>query len=248
MRLSSRPRSPHTARPMPAVRSRGVVALSLVTTATLAVALHLIFVRAPVEATMGVVQKIFYFHVPSVYAMYVGFLISSIGGGAYLWKRAPKWEALAAAGAEVGVLFTMIVLITGPIWARKAWGVWWTWDPRLTTTLLTGLIYVAALVLRSTGDARGPERRFASALCLLGIPNSLLIHFSVQRWRGQHPEVLFRGGGISADMRPALYAGFLLMTFVAALLIWMRTRTERQRQTLDALEQRAAENGLWEDA
>ena len=110
------------------------------TLALFAVTLYLIFVVAPVEKQMGIVQKIFYFHVPSAYAMYLGFGASALGSAGYLIKRDAKWDALAVAGAEVGTLFCLIVLLTGPLWARKAWGVWWTWDPRLTTTLLAGMI------------------------------------------------------------------------------------------------------------
>jgi heme exporter protein C len=106
--------------------------LFFATLALFAVTLYAIFVLAPVEQQMGIVQKIFYFHVPSAYAMYVGFAVSAVGSAVYLLKRDPRWDALAVAGAEVGTLFCLIVLLTGPLWARKAWGVWWTWDPRLT--------------------------------------------------------------------------------------------------------------------
>ena len=98
--------------------------------------LWLIFGFAPQEATMGLAQKIFYFHVPSAYAMYVGFAVALVGSVGYLWKRTAFWDALAVSGAEVGLLFCAAVLITGPLWARKAWGVYWSWDPQLTVTLL----------------------------------------------------------------------------------------------------------------
>ena len=126
-------------------------AVLVVTTALFALTLYLVFAVAPVEKQMGVVQKIFYFHVPSAYAMYLGFITSAVGSAMYLVKRSPKWDAIGVAGAEVGMLFCVIVLLTGPLWARKAWGVWWTWDPRLTTTLLAGMIFAAYLALRSTG-------------------------------------------------------------------------------------------------
>ncbi|MBT8468997.1 MAG: cytochrome c biogenesis protein, partial [Deltaproteobacteria bacterium] len=137
-------------------QSGGSTAWSLIcftTLALFAVTLYTIFVVAPVEQQMGIVQKIFYFHVPSAYAMYIGFGVSAVGSAVYLLKRDPKWDALGVAGAEVGSLFCLIVLLTGPLWARKAWGVWWTWDPRLTTTLLAGMIFAAYLSLRSMGSA-----------------------------------------------------------------------------------------------
>ena len=146
------------------------------TLALFAVTLYLIFVVAPVEKQMGIVQKIFYFHVPSAYAMYLGFGASALGSAVYLIKRDAKWDALAVAGAEVGTLFCVIVLLTGPLWARKAWGVWWTWDPRLTTTLLAGMIFAAYLALRSMGDAGEVEKRFASGLALFGLKGLEVMH------------------------------------------------------------------------
>jgi heme exporter protein C len=207
---------------------------SLVLFATLAVfaaALYTIFVVAPVEQQMGIVQKIFYFHVPSAYAMYIGFFVSAVGSAVYLLKRDPRWDAVAVAGAEVGTLFCLIVLLTGPLWARKAWGVWWTWDPRLTTTLLSGMIFAAYLVLRSMGDAGEVEKRFAAGLALLGLINLPLIHYSVQRWRGVHPTVITgKGGGLESEMYWALGLSFIAFTGLAALLIWARASVERQRE------------------
>ena len=207
---------------------------SLVSIATLvlfAVTLYMIFVVAPVEKQMGIVQKIFYFHVPSAYAMYIGFTVAAVGSAVYLLKRDPRWDALGVAGAEVGMLFCLIVLLTGPLWARKAWGVWWTWDPRLTTTLLAGMIFAAYLALRSMGNAGEVEKRFASGLALFGVVDLPLIHYSVQRWRGVHPTVITgKGGGLESEMYWALSLSFLAFTGLAALLIWARASAERQRE------------------
>lgn len=211
-------------------------------------ALYAIFVMAPVELQMGIVQKIFYFHVPSAYAMYVAFVTSAVGSAVYLWRRDERWDAIAVAGAEIGLVFCLVVLITGPLWARKAWGTYWTWDPRLTTTLLAGMIYVAFNVLRGLGQAGEAEKRFASALGFLGLLLLPVIHYSVQRWRGQHPTVITRaGGGIHPDMVPALVLGFVLFTALVALLVWSRYRIERVRQRVAALELEAAESGLLEE-
>lgn len=194
------------------------------------VTLYAIFVVAPVEMQMGIVQKIFYFHVPSAYAMYVGFGVSALGSLVYLIRRDPKWDALGVAGAEVGSLFCLIVLLTGPLWARKAWGVWWTWDPRLTTTLLAGMIFAAYLALRSMGNAGEVEKRFAAGLAIFGLVDLPLIHYSVQRWRGVHPTVITgKGGGLESEMYWALGLSFLAFTGLAILLIWTRAAIERQR-------------------
>ncbi|MGB8330838.1 MAG: cytochrome c biogenesis protein CcsA [Polyangiales bacterium] len=215
-------------------QSRSTTAWSLVLFATLglfAASLYAIFVIAPVELQMGIVQKIFYFHVPSAYAMYIGFTVSAVGSAVYLLKRDPKWDAIGVAGAEVGTLFCLIVLLTGPLWARKAWGVWWTWDPRLTTTLLSGMIFAAYLALRSLGDAGEVEKRFAAGLALLGLVNLPLIHYSVQRWRGVHPTVITgKGGGLESEMYWALGLSFIAFTGLAVLLIWLRASVERQRE------------------
>ena len=227
----------------------GLAALGALTAALSLAALWAIFVHAPVERQMGIVQKIFYFHVPSAYAIYVGFTIAMVGSVGHLWKRQPRWDALAVAGAEVGLLFCTIVLITGPLWARKAWGVYWTWDPRLTTTLLAGLVFTAFVVLRGLGGAGEAEKRFASALAIVGFFLLPVIHYSVQRWRGQHPTVITRaGGGLHPDMVPALGLGFALFTALVALLVWARARAEASRLALEELETEAAARGVLEDA
>ncbi|MCA9609085.1 MAG: cytochrome c biogenesis protein CcsA [Myxococcales bacterium] len=223
--------------------------LGAVTIALMLADLYMIFVYAPFEARMGIVQKIFYFHVPSAYCMYVGFGLCGIASAGYLIRRTERWDAFAVAGAEIGLLFVVIVLITGPIWGRKAWGVWWTWDPRLTTTMLAGMIFAAYVVLRSFGDAGEAERRFASALAIVGLFILPIIHYSVQRWRGTHPTVITsRGGGLAPEMTQTLLFSLLTFTFLVAWLIWTRVRHERMRQELVALEVEAAERGLLEDA
>jgi len=230
---------PRPGAPVPFFVLAGLAATSLL------VALYLIFVVAPVEMQMGVVQKIFYFHVPSAYAMYVGFVGAGVGSAVYLARRSDRWDAFAVSAAEVGVVFCLVVLITGPLWARKAWGVYWTWDPRLTTTLLAGMIFLAYLSLRSFGEAGEAERRFSAALAVVGLCLVPVIHYSVQRWRGQHPTVISRGGGgLHPDMVPALVASFVAFTLLVAVLIYARTRVELERRRLEALELDSAELGL----
>jgi heme exporter protein C len=249
------PRSSRT----PRARARSIAgsaaasALTFVTALALCVTLYAIFVVAPVELQMGVVQKIFYFHVPSAYAMYLGFAVSAVASAVYLGTRNDRWDALAVAGAEVGALFCAVVLVTGPLWARKAWGTFWTWDPRLTTTLLAGMVFFAYLVLRSFGGASGAigevEKRFAAGLAVFGLLDLPIIHYSVQKWRGTHPTVITgKGGGLHPEMRPALILGFVLFSLLAALLIWQRARVERLRQRCEALELEAAERGLLEES
>jgi heme exporter protein C len=209
--------------------------------------LYAIFVIAPVEQQMGIVQKIFYFHVPSANAMYLGFITAAVSSAMYLWKRDDRWDAVAVAGAEVGMAFCVAVLVSGPLWARKAWGVWWTWDPRLTTTLLAAMVFVAYLVLRAFGGGE-VEKRFAAGLAIIGLLDIPLIKYSVQRWRGTHPTVISgQGGGIHADMVPALVLSLLFIVVLAIALIWLRARAERVRQSIEAIELQAASAGLLEE-
>ncbi len=234
--------------PTPSGTPLGFLLLAALTAVLMTITLYLIFYVAPTELQMGIVQKIFYFHVPSAYAMYIGFGLCVIGSAMFLVKQSDAWEAFAVGGAEVGSMFCLIVLITGPLWARKAWGTYWTWDPRLTTTLLIGMIYVAYLLLRNLGATGEAERKFAAGLGLLGGALMPIIHYSVQLWRGQHPTVITaKGGGLHADMKTALLFAFITFTALAILLIWARARAERDRQRVITLELDAAELGVLEE-
>src|SRR5580704_15385165 len=205
-----------------------------------------IFLRTPIEARMGIVQKIFYFHVPSWYGMYIGAAACFVGSIGYLVRPTDVRDAFARAGAETAVAFGAIGLITGPLWGAKAWGTFWTWDPRLTTALLSFLIYAAYLVLRGfAGDGPG-ERRFSAALGVIGAANLPIIHYSVQKWGGQHPMVITgNGGGLQhPDMKLALAGGFICFTLLAPLVLWLRTRIELARSRLQRAEEDAIDLGL----
>src|SRR6202044_782472 len=220
--------------------------LLAVTTLTVVGELYFIFLVTPIEARMGIVQKIFYFHVPCWYAMYIGAGACFLGSLAYLARATDARDAFARAGAEVAVVFGAIGLITGPLWGAKAWGHFWTWDPRLTTALLSFLIYVAYLVLRAfAGDGTG-EKRFSAALGVLGAANLPIIHYSVQKWGGQHPTVITgSGGGLqNGDMKIALAGGFLCFTLIAALMLWARARVELAQSRLSRAEADAIDLGL----
>jgi heme exporter protein C len=210
------------------------------------VALHIIFYRAPVEATMGIVQKIFYFHVPAAVSMYIGATTCFVGSAGYLARGTRRWDALARSGAEVAVVMGLMVLISGPLWGAKAWGVYWTWDPRLTTSMLSILIYVAYVVMRSFAGDGDAERKFAAALGVLGAANLPIIHYSVQKLGGNHPRVISSGGGGLGhpDMILALNMGFLTFMLLSALLIWSRYRLEVSKNRLQQIEEEALELGV----
>lgn len=220
-------------------------ALSALTATLFLGALYQIFAVAPVEATMGIVQKIFYFHVPAAYAMYLGAAACLVGSAWFLATGNDKGDAIGQAGAELAVAFGAIVVLSGPLWARKAWGAYWTWDPRLTTTLLALLIYVAYIVLRGFGGEGESEKRFAAALGILGVADLPIIHYSVKKWSGQHPTVITKGGGgLDPRMVPALLLSLAAFTAVFALLLWARARGELLARKVRHLEEEALDAGL----
>jgi len=198
----------------------------------------------------GLAQKIFYFHVPSAYAMYLSGGVGFIASVLYLLKATDARDAWAKAGAECAACFGSLVLTSGPLWAKKAWGVYWTFEPRLTSLLLTVLVYAAIVVLRGFGGSGEAERRFAAGLTIIGTIVLPIIHYSVQLWGGNHPTVISKGGGGLHDprMTQALLIGFLAMTLLAALLLWVRARLALGASRLAALEETAAAAGLGESS
>jgi len=213
------------------------LALLGITLAVFVVDINIIFLNTPIERSMGIVQKIFYFHVPAAYAMYLGAGACFVGSVAYYVSPTDGRDAFARAGAETAVAFGLIVLITGPLWAAKAWGRYWTWDPRLTTSLLSVLIYAAYVVLRAFAGDGEAEKKFAAALGVIGAANLPIIHYAVKLWSSQHPEVIgSRGGGIDKSMYPAFFLSLGAFTLLAAVLLWARTRLEISRSRLRQLQ------------
>ncbi len=202
----------------------------------MAVSQVFIYRYAPVERTMGVVQKIFYTHLPLAWWALASFCVVCIAGFIYLYTRNRRWDAIAGAAAEVGVVFSGLALISGSMWARHSWGVWWTWDPRLTTTLVLWFLYAGYLVLRQADMAS--ERR--SSLCaVVGIVAFLdvpLVFLSARLWRSIHPAVFAaQGGGLEPEMRLAAVITVLSFGLLWAALVGLRTRQYCWRVRLDAM-------------
>jgi heme exporter protein C len=186
--------------------------------------------RAPFESTMGLVQKIFYFHVPSWFAMFLSTFVCGIASIVFLFSRRRAADALAAAAAELVVVFGLIGLITGPLWARRAWGVWWQWDAKLTTALVLWLIFVAYLLLRRYG---GPgSERLAAGLALFGMANVPFVYWSVHIWRTVHPLTTVVPT-LPAPMAGPLWLGVSAFLLLAIILLTLRARLERLRRELD---------------
>lgn len=196
------------------------------------VAPYLIFFSAPVLPELGLIQKIFFFHVPSAWAMFLSAFVCAFGSAAFLFKRRRWGDELATAAAELTVVFGVLVLTTGPLWARKAWGHYWEWDVRLTTVFILFLIFIAVLLARRYG---GPaSRRIAAGLALFGAADVPLVYLSVKLWRTIHPKTTVVTS-MHPDMRPAFFVSLTLFTLLYLVLLWIRLNLERSRGRLDAL-------------
>ena len=186
--------------------------------------------NAPIDRTQGVIQKILYVHPPLAYGAYLGFVITAVGGALYLWKQRAIYDQFAVAGAEVGVVFCTLMMVTGPIWAKGTWGHWWTWDPRLTLTLLLWFVYLAYLLLRSFTEGSERTARFAAIYGVAGTALIPLNYFVIQLSGGRsvHPENLERGS-LGAGMGwPFVFAN--LAAFVAFVwLVALRWEVEARR-------------------
>lgn len=182
----------------------------------------------PTETSMGIVQRIFYFHVPAAITAYLAFAVAFVGSILYLVKRKLAWDNLAHSSVEIGVLFNTMVLVSGPLWARPSWGTWWPWDPRTTTFLIMWLMYVAYLLLRAYVPDREQCARFSAVLAIVAALNIPLVYYSVQWWRSIHPVVFGpKGGGIEPRMQTALLLALLTFFLLYGLLLVHRTRLAR---------------------
>jgi len=191
-----------------------------------------LIVAAPQEPVMGFVQKIFYFHVPCASLLFLSTFVCAGGSIAYLFKGSEAGDRLAVSSAELAVLFGACTLITGPLWGRKAWGVWWQWDARLTSALLLQLMMVAYLLARRYAGPAG--RKLSAALALFAAIDVPLVYKSVDIWRTVHPRTTVVPT-LDARMRPAFWSAFALMILVWSVLLAVRLRLERARADLVAL-------------
>jgi len=188
--------------------------------------------RAPYESTMGLVQKIFYFHVPAGIVMFAAALVCGISSALFLARGRLEHDRRALAAGELTVIFGTIMLVTGPLWARKAWGVWWQWEARLTSTLVLTLIFVAYLLLRRYG---GPgSERLGAVLAVFGMVNVPFVYWSVNVWRTMHPRTTVVPT-LDPSMRPAFWWCMVAFFVLFGGLLTLRVRLEEQRAALDRL-------------
>ena len=219
---------------------RSVPGLLLVTLGMFAVAPFLVL-NAPHESTMGLVQKIFYFHAPSGMVMFLGAFVSGTASALFLFRGSQRADRVALAAAELTVLLGCIVLVTGPLWARKAWGVWWQWDARLTSSLLLWLMFTACLLVRKYGGV-GAEK-LAAAVAIFGMFNVPFVYVSVNVWRTLHPKTTVVPS-LGPGMREPFWFCFVAFLSLFLLLLALRVRLSEQQAELDALYLTADERRL----
>lgn len=211
------------------------------TFASITIALYAIFVYVPTERVMGIVQRIFYFHVPLAWVAFLAFLVVFVGSVLYLWKKDRKWDILAHSSAEIGVVFTSLVLITGPIWAKPVWGAWWVWDVRLTTTLVLWLIYVAYLMLRSTAGGGARTARFAAVFGIIGFIDVPIVFMSIRWWRSLHPIVVAaEGSGLHPSMLATLLISLGAFTLLYVYLLRQRVALEWMKAMVEEIKEEMA--------
>ena len=185
-----------------------------------------IWFYAPVEASMGVVQKIFYTHLPMAWWSFVSFFVVFVASILYLARRRAKYARIAGAACEIGVLFSGLALATGMCWARPIWNVWWTWDPRLTTTLVMWFVYAAYLLLRASDIGGGRRDAVLAVLGIVAFLDVPLVFISARYWRSIHPAVFGpQGGGMEPEMWQAMIANLVAMG-----LLWLALLLARNRQ------------------
>lgn len=220
-----------------------VLALALASAGFFLVMPWLVFEKASLQYELFLSQKIFYYHVPAAFVMFTAVFVSGIASIGFLATRRPRWDDIASSAAGMVVVFGAVVLTSGPIWAKVAWGVWWTWDARLTLSLLLWLIFVAYVLVRRYG---GPgSERLAAGLALFGMVDVPLVYFAVNFWKTQHPtnEVV---PGLPSDMRAAFLVGVLAYFTLFFVLLAANVAVDRGRRRLHEVSDLAVEMGRLE--
>jgi heme exporter protein C len=196
-------------------------------------AVPFMIVGAPIEPSMGIIQKIFYFHAPIAWLLLLSTIVCAIGSVGYLFAGSERGDRVALASAELGVVFGLCTLVTGPLWARVAWGVYWTWDARLTSSLLLWLMLIAYLLARRYG---GPAaRKLSAALALFAAADAPLVYVSVNVWRTIHPKTTVVPS-LAPPMARVFLTSLALFTILWGVLLVVRVRLEKARAALDRLE------------
>lgn len=219
----------------PRAPSRGIGSvLGILTGLTMVVALYLMFVYAPTDAIQGQPQRIFYIHVPMAWVAFFAFFVVFAAGIVYLARGGQVWDRIARSSAEIGLVFTTLVLLTGSLWGRPVWGTWWTWDARLTTTLLLWFIYLAYFMLRAYAGEPGRAARYSAVLGIVGFIDVPIIYKSVDWWRTLHPQAVVTpsGAAMPGSMLVALLISLLGFTLLYGYLMYEKYWIEQTKDEL----------------
>ena len=202
--------------------------------------LAVILLVLPDEAEQGAIYRIIFFHVPAAWSAFLGFLAAAVASVAYLIKRDLRYDAVAVSVTEVGLAFGAVNLVTGMIWGRIIWGIWWTWDARLTSMLVCWLLYAGYLMLRRAVEEPAQRAKVAAVFSIFAFADVPIVWFSIQWWRTQHPQPVMRGSG---SMDPAMYkmmfANWAPLLLLFCVLVVIRLRQERIQSEIDALRREA---------
>lgn len=201
------------------------------------VALCLIFLYAPTEEVMGIVQRIFYIHVPVCWVAFLAFFVVFVGSILYLWKRKDKWDTLACSSAEVGLIFSTLALVTGSVWAKPIWGVWWTWDARLTSALILWFIYLAYFIVRVSAVDELRAARFAATTGIVGFIDVPLCVLAIILWQTQHPGPVVFQGGLSPMMLLTLLLSLAAFSALYFLLLCLRVSLRNDEREIKGLKE-----------
>ncbi len=217
-------------------QSRLDTVLGVILGLSMAAALYMAFIGAPREKTMGDLQRIFYFHVPIAIAGMTAFAVNFVASLMVVIRKNRWWDHLALSAAEIGVVFFSLVLITGSIWGKAAWFVWWTWSPRLTLSLALCLLYIAYLLIRNYIE--DPERKamVSAVFGIIAFMDTPLVWFSIRWWRDHHPSPMLETGGLSPSMRPAFLVCLFAFQIFLIYLLRRRFYLESVRDELERLE------------
>ncbi len=210
----------------------------------MALSLYMIFMWVPTEQNLGVSQRIFYFHVPLGWLGMVSIVIVAFASVMHLLTGRERWDSLAHSTAEVGLIAATLIIVTGSIWAKPVWGVWWTWDAKLTTTLILWFIYVGYLMVKAYAPAGSQGQRFASVVALIGAIDAPIIYFATLWWRTAHPELnigpLAESGGLDSRMALTFLVSLVAFTVLYVFLLIERYSLKQSANDLDELHRRAA--------
>lgn len=217
----------------------GRIVLLGISSALMLLTLGMVFLWVPTDRVLGISQKIFYLHVPVALVGFLAFGVVVIGSIGYLWKKSERMDALAYASAEIGVLFTSLMLITGMLWAKPVWGVWWTWSPQLTTSLILWFIYTAYLMLRAYAPQGGQGARYAAVMGIIGFLDVPVVYMAAKWWRDVHPQAvvgpLAEEDTLEGAMLVAFLVGLLAFTALFSYLLVERYSLRRQESIIERL-------------